>query len=124
MDGERSFLPKQKETKLKMIKIDKVGTTIMLAMSEHKKVTPAFFTYIKTYSEKIGKPVFFNRSGLYFIAIDKNSFACFGVTSMLGKKTWQTLKFSNYYSKSKAKVKLMTKEKLLKLAKKISTEAL
>jgi len=124
MDGERSLIPKQTVTKHKTIQISKLGTTTMLAMSEHVRITPSLFTYVKTSSDKIGKPVFFNRVGLYFIAIDNNSFVSFGVTSMLGKQVWESVTFSNYYSKDPAKVKLMTKEKLLEMAKEISKKAL
>lgn len=120
MTAERSVMPGKQGTSLKQLQVVENNGTVMLATSECEKCTPSIFTYQKSESEKLGRPVFFNSMGLYMIAIDDTSFLYCMTRTKLGGGEWTALPFSNFYSKEKSDVEAMTAEKLKEIAVQIS----
>lgn len=56
--------------------------------------------------------MFFNTFGLYVIGYDNESFIIIFVDKELGTGVWTKFGFSNFYSKSKAKIDQITREKV------------
>lgn len=104
------------EKKLQIIKHDnpifKDNSAILLTTSECEKCTPSIFTYKKEESKRLSKPVFYNNMGLYMIVYDKDSFVYVMPLEELGGD-WSSVTFSNFYSKNKEKVNVMTTDKLM-----------
>lgn len=124
MKIERSVMPGKQGTNLKTLQVVEKNGTIMLATLECDKCTPSIFTYQNEPSEKLGNPVFFNSMGLYMIALDEDGFIYCMTQTKLGDGLWNSLIFSNFYSKDEIKVNEMNNDKLLKIAHLISKKAM
>lgn len=122
MTAERSVMPGKQGTSIKQIQVVENNGTVMLATSECEKCTPSIFTYQKSESEKLGRPVFFNSMGLYMIVNDDSSFVYCMTTTKLGNGEWTSLPFVNFYSKKKSDVGAMTNDKLMEIVRRISKE--
>lgn len=121
MKPERSVQPGKQSTSNKNLEVGSYGNAVLLGTSECDKCTPAVFTFKIEESNKLGKPVFFNSMGLYMIPYDKESFIYVMPSEKLGGN-WNTIAFSNFYSKNKGKVSSMTDKKLFSYIKSIAEE--
>lgn len=106
------FPERDVENKTKRIQFGENNGTKLLAIAACEKCMPAIYSYQESDSKQLGVPVFFNSTGLYVIAYDKDSFINVLVTNKLGDKEWKQFAFSNFYSKNKAVVNTMTKAKI------------
>lgn len=57
------------------------------------------YRLMETETAELGRPVFFNSSGIYVIAYDENTFVSVMPDGQLGKKIWKNLVYANVYSK-------------------------
>ena len=108
-----------KQTMTKIFEYGKFGDDNVLAVAACAKCMPAIYKYKAEYSEDLKTAVFFNDIGLFLIAYDKESF----IMMMPSKKEgadWADFAFSNFYSKSKAKVAAMSQQKIKEYVIKIS----
>ena len=94
--------------KNKVIQLAENNGSKILAIAACAKCMPALYAYEPEESERIGKPVYFNKIGLYVITYDSESF----VIVMLSAKEGEDFSYLNFYSKNQATVKSMTKEKI------------
>ncbi|MEE9363635.1 MAG: hypothetical protein V3U92_13635 [Cellulophaga sp.] len=94
--------------KKKLIQLAENNGSKILAIAACAKCIPALYAYEPEESERIGKPVYFNKIGLYVITYDAESFAIV----MLSAKEGEDFSYLNFYSKNQATVKSMTKEKI------------
>ena len=74
------------------------GQTVLVTAS-CPKCPAAGYRLLQTESKELGRPVFFNSSGIYTIAYDNNTFVSVMADGQLGKKIWQKLMYANVYSK-------------------------
>ncbi|NVK37638.1 MAG: hypothetical protein HWE18_06925 [Gammaproteobacteria bacterium] len=74
------------------------GQTVLVTAS-CPKCPAAGYRLLETESKELGRPVFFNSSGIYVIAFDNNTFVSVMADGQLGKKIWQKLVYANVYSK-------------------------
>ncbi|CAM1354371.1 hypothetical protein [Tenacibaculum insulae] len=102
----------REQTKEKLFQFGMFGKDKVLAIAAcPKKCMPAIYKYKEDESKQLGFPVFYNDYGLFVFTYDKDSFV---IVKMSNKKDAGAtdFSFSNFYSKSKAKVATMTKEKI------------
>lgn len=108
-----------KQTFTKLFQYGKWGKDYVMAVAACSKCMPAIYKYNKEYSEDMKTAVFYNDIGLFLIAYDNESF----VIMMPSKKEgadWTDFTFSNFYSKNKAKVASMSKQKIKEYIIKVS----
>ncbi|GAA6136190.1 hypothetical protein NBRC116188_29800 [Oceaniserpentilla sp. 4NH20-0058] len=74
------------------------GQTVLVAAS-CPKCPVAGYRLLETETKELGRPVFFNSSGIYVIAYDSNTFISVMADGQLGKKIWEKLVYANVYSK-------------------------
>jgi len=74
------------------------GQTVLVTAS-CPKCPAAGYRLLETETKELGRPVFFNSSGIYVMAYDANTFVSVMADGQLGKKIWQTLVYANVYSK-------------------------
>ena len=74
------------------------GQTVLVAAS-CPKCPAAGYRLLETESKELGRPVFFNSSGIYVIAYDATTFVSVMADGQLGKKIWQKLVYANVYNK-------------------------
>jgi len=94
--------------KNKIIQLAENNGTKMLAVTACSNCFPALYTYEKEESDRLGKPIFFNKMGLYVITYDAESF----IIVMLSTKEGENFSYLNFYSKNPTTVKNMTKDKI------------
>lgn len=108
-----------KKTKTKIFQYGALGETKVLAVAACGRCSPALYKYLEEESKTLGRSIFYNKIGLYFIAYDVNSFVIIMPTNKKDKN-WSDFTFSNFYSKDKSKVEGMTKQKIKDFIIKIS----
>lgn len=74
------------------------GSMVLVAAS-CPRCPPAGYRLLETETKELGRPVFFNSSGLYVFAYDGNTFVTAFPDGKLGKAVWQNLSYANVYSK-------------------------
>ncbi len=74
------------------------GQTVLVTAS-CPNCPAAGYRLLETESKELGRPVFFNSSGIYVIAYDDNTFVSVMPDGQLGKKIWQNLMYANVYNK-------------------------
>ena len=74
------------------------GQTVLVAAS-CPRCPPAGYRLLETETQELGRPVFFNSSGIYVIAYDATTFVTAMADGQLGKKIWTKLAYSNVYNK-------------------------
>jgi hypothetical protein len=89
------------------------GTTKMMTMSLTKGGMPAYFVFDEAITKKIKKAVFRNRMSMIFM-YDKNSLVMVREKKERHETEGETI--VDFFSKDKAKVVAMTKEKALEYA--------
>lgn len=98
-----------------LIELAKNNGTIMLAVAACEKCYPAVYTYQPALSKKFGKPVYYNSSGIHVLTYDDNSF----IICMAAISIEKDFNYTNFYSKSKAKVDGISQKKIASYASKI-----
>ena len=88
--------------------VGKMGQTRILAMAISDRMMPAVYSFKQESAKAIKKAVFYNKAGVMVIAYDKESFVVVGATTKNPTV--------DFYSKNKATVTAMTKEKALAYA--------
>lgn len=102
----------REQTKEKLFQFGMFGKDKVLAIAAcPKKCMPAIYKYKEDESKELGFPVFYNDYGLFIFTYDEDSFV---IVKMSNQKNADSsdFSFSNFYSKNKAKVDAMTKEKV------------
>lgn len=117
LESERGIGNKQTFTKI--FQYGKWGENYVMAVAACAKCMPAIYKYQKEYSEDLKTAVFFNDAGLFLISYDDESFVMM-MPSKDDDADWSDFSFSNFYSKSKAKVAAMSKQKIKDYIVKIS----
>lgn len=74
------------------------GQTVLVAAS-CPKCPAAGYRLLKTETEELGRPVFFNSAGIYVIAYDATTFVSAMADGQLGKQIWSKLAYANVYNK-------------------------
>ena len=74
------------------------GQTVLVTAS-CPKCPAAGYRLLETESKELGRPIFFNSSGIYVMAYDANTFVSVMADGQLGKKIWQKLVYANVYNK-------------------------
>lgn len=105
-----------KPTKTKLVQFGKNNNTELLAIAACEKCMPAVYTYQEKESKTYKTPIFLNSMGLYVLPFDDESFVIVFVDKKLGDGIWSKFSFSNFYSKNKATVSKMTKQKIEEFA--------
>lgn len=111
INGTYHLLEAERGVKTKFFEFGEHNGVQLLAIAACQKCIPGVYTYQKEDSESIDRLVFFNKAGLHIINYDDESF----VMIMLNPNAegdWTDFYFSNFYSKNKAKVAAMSKEKI------------
>ena len=88
--------------------VGEMGQSRVLAMAISDRMMPAVYTFKPISAKTIKRAVFFNQAGVMVIAYDKESFVIVGATTQDPTV--------DFYSKNKATVAAMTKEKALAYA--------
>lgn len=96
------------------------GTQLLL-IAPCKRCMPGTYTYQKEPSEELGRAVFYNSSGFHVFQYDEESFVIIMLNVTTKDAEWTDFYFSNFYSKNKAKVKSMSKEKIKEFIVEISS---
>ena len=73
------------------------GQTVLVTAS-CPKCPAAGYRLLETESKELGRPVFFNSSGIYVMAYDANTFVSVMADGQLGKKIWQKVVYANVYN--------------------------
>lgn len=94
--------------------VGKMGQSRILAMAISDRMMPAVYSFKPASAKAIKRAVFYNKTGVMVIAYDKESFVVVGATTKN-----PTIDF---YSKNKATVTAMTKEKALAYAMKYAEQ--
>jgi hypothetical protein len=100
-----------KQTKIKIFQYGYLEDEKVLTVAACAKCMPAIYKYKAAYSKDLKTAVFYNDIGLFLIAYDNESF----IMMMPSKKEgadWADFAFSNFYSKSEAKVAAMSQQKI------------
>ena len=71
----------------------------ILAAASCQGCPAAGYRLLKTESEELGRPVFFNSAGIYIIAYDETTLVSVMADAQLGKAIWQKLAYANVYNK-------------------------
>ncbi len=108
-----------KQTKTKIFQYGVFAGGKVLAIAACGKCMPAIYKYQKGDSKELGVPVFFNAIGLTMITYDSESFVMI-MPATKKDAEWTDFSFSNFYSKNKAKVNVMTQQKIKEFIIKIS----
>ncbi|RBW55201.1 hypothetical protein DS884_16355 [Tenacibaculum sp. E3R01] len=108
-----------KPTKTKIFQYGTFGKDKVLAIAACKKCIAAIYKYKEKESKELGSPFFYSDIGLFMITYDNESFVMV-MPSNKENADWTDFSFSNFYSKSKAKVNMMTQQKIKKFIIKIS----
>lgn len=74
------------------------GQTVLAAAS-CPRCPAAGYRLLETETKELGRPVFFNSSGIYVIAYDATTFVSVMADGQLGKKIWKKLVYANVYNK-------------------------
>jgi len=109
LEAERGM--NNQPTKTKFFEFGENNGTQLLAISACKQCMPAIYTYQETDSNDLGFPIYFNNMGLYVFTYDAESFVII-MPNPNSPNDWTNFAFSNFYSKSKAKVEAMNKAKI------------
>ena len=99
------------QTKTKIFEYAEHNGKKLLAISACEKCMPAIYSYQEADSKDLETLVFYNAMGLYVFAYDHESFVMI-MPSPDSPEDWTNFAFSNFYSKSEAKVSAMTKDKI------------
>ena len=84
--------------KLQIEYSDTNGQTVLVAAS-CPRCPPAGYKLLATESKELGRPVFYNSSGIYIIAYDDTTLVSVMADAQLGKKIWTKLAYANVYNK-------------------------
>jgi hypothetical protein len=74
------------------------GDMVLVAAS-CSRCPPAVYRLMATEAKELGRPIFFNASGLYVVAYDSNTFVTVLPDGQLGRQVWKNLAYANVYSK-------------------------
>lgn len=83
----------------------------VLAIAACSRCMPIIYKYQEEDSKELGTPVFMDFNGYNVIAYDNESFVMIKMAS-IGSEDWTDFSYSNFYSKSQAKVDAMTHQKI------------
>lgn len=119
INGTYHLLEAERGVKTKIFEYGEHNATKLLLIAACKQCIPGTYTYQKDASEELGRAVFYNSSGLYVFQYDDESFVMI-MLNVTEDVEWTDFYFSNFYSKNKAKVKAMSKEKIKAFILKIS----
>ena len=109
LEGERGI--GNKKTKTKIFQYGMFGKDKVLAIAACTKCMPAIYKYKEAESKELGIPVFYNDFGIFVIAYDDESFISLKLSNK-ENADWTEFLFSNFYSKNKMKVSVMTQKKI------------
>ena len=108
-----------KQTKTKVAQYAKWGEDYVMAVAACEKCMPAIYKYKKDYSDELKTAVFYNDYALFLIFYDEESFIIMKPSNKEGAE-FTDFSFSNFYSKSQAKVATMSQQKIKEFVAKIS----
>ncbi|MDO5979901.1 hypothetical protein [Flavivirga spongiicola] len=114
LDGTYHLLFEERGITTKHIQFVEKNDAKMLLIASCEKCFPAMYQYRPEESESIGQSVFY-AMGIFIISYDAESFIA--VVPSLDENT--AFAFSNFYSKNKTTLKMMTKEKIEAYASKL-----
>ena len=109
LESERGIGNKQTNTKV--AQYAKWGDDYVMAVAACEKCMPAIYKSKKEYSDELKTAVFYNDYALFLIFYDEESFIIMKPSNKEGA-AFTDFSFSNFYSKSKAKVAAMSQEKI------------
>lgn len=87
------------QTQKLQIEYGEMNGQVFLAAASCANCPAAGYRLLETESKELGRPVFFNSSGIYIIAYDESTFVSVMADAQLGKKIWQKLPYANIYNK-------------------------
>jgi len=111
INGTYHLLESERGTKTKLFEYGQHNDAKLLLIAACKQCMPGTYTYQKEPSEELGRAVFYNSMGLYVFQYDDESFVMI-MLNVTEDVEWTDFYFSNFYSKNKAKVQTMSKEKI------------
>lgn len=114
IDGTYHLLFEEKGIKTKFIQLVEKNNATMLLVASCEKCFPAMYQYRPEESKRVESPVFYTM-GIFIIKYDEESF----IAVAPSLKEDVDFAFSNFYSKNKATLKTMTKEKIETFANKL-----
>ncbi|MBC8753916.1 hypothetical protein H2O64_04490 [Kordia sp. YSTF-M3] len=119
INGTYHLLEAERGVNTKYFEFGEHNAVKLLLIAACKQCVPGSYKYQKEASEELGIAVFYNATGLYVFQYDEESF----VMIMIHPKaeSWTDFYFSNFYSKNKSKVVVMSKEKIKAFIIKISS---
>ncbi|AXG71439.1 hypothetical protein KORDIASMS9_03696 [Kordia sp. SMS9] len=119
INGTYYVLEAERGANTKIFEYGQHNNAKLLLIAACKQCIPGTYTYQKEASEELQRAVFYNSTGLYVFQYDDESFVMIMLNASEDAE-WTDFYFSNFYSKNKAKVKNMSKEKIKKFILKIS----